>query len=95
MIRSNLQIENEQLNHESKPIPFGCLLYRFIYDRHLDPRKVTMQVFRPDGEKLFGNHWDIDDWKKWVKLINSVDGDISQEAGNLFDQINAVQGKAE
>lgn len=66
--------------NEIKPtIPPGHLEYEFLYDRHISPRDVHLNCYKPNGEQYFGMKMDIDDWKGFVKMINNFDLSLERE----------------
>ncbi len=81
---STKQINDEQLNITPKEIPVGCLQYQFYFDRHINPNLVIFRVYAHDGDQLFGARMPLQEWNKFVALVNDCDLGVQDELNKII-----------
>lgn len=73
------QINDQQMNVPTQPIPIGHLSYEFIFDKKISPNLVMFRVYKHDGDQAFGSKMPLPEWKKFVELLNRFDKKLIDE----------------
>lgn len=67
---SSKEIDEQRLNLKPMEVPPMHVLFDFHIEHEPKP---CFRIYDASGHKLFGNHFEVDNWNKFVSLVNRFD----------------------